>query len=316
MSPSPHIALHVGSVVHQVLEAQVSLSRRPDIMAVIDKTEEELEENYRSIVGVGWSNSERALLVESRELAYGMMTHYFSHYGDVNPLGTDLRYLHAELTFEVPIPDTPHTLRGTIDGVAQDGQGDIYLVEHKTTSMGFPNEVDLQTGRQLQAYVWAARYILDEPVAGIIYDGIAKKVPAVPSVTSRHELSRAPISTTPEIYRQAIKALDFDEADYKDILDKLSAKDPFFKRYTIRFTKKALDLFSEQLKQIVTDMANPDLALYPNRQWQGCWDCRYQELCTAQQLGEDTELLRELKYRKEESKAPSRRNVAVSHLEV
>lgn len=316
LSPSSNLAFHVGTIVHQVLEAQVTLGRKPDIMGIIDRAEEELEDSYRKIVGTGWSSAERAQLQDSRELAYGMMTHYFNHWGEVNPLGTDLRYLHAELTFEVPIPGTEHSFIGTIDGVAEDGQGDIYLVEHKTTSMGFPNEADLQTGRQLQSYVWAARYVINRPVRGIIYDGIAKRVPRIPEVTRRGELSRAPIVTTPEIYREAIRVCGLDEADYAEILAKLSGPSQFFRRYTISYPERSLALFSQQLEQIVTDMANEELPVYPNRVWQGCWDCRYQELCTAQQLGEDTSFIRELKFKQDPDTAPSRRSTAVTHLEL
>lgn len=315
LSPVPHRAFHVGGVVHQVLEAQVSLGHRPNVLALVEQGEQELEDNYREVVGVGWSGVERELLGESRELIVGICNHYFNHWGEVNPLGEDFRYVHAELTFSVPIPGTPHNLRGTIDGIAQHGSGDIYLVEHKTTSMGFPEVSDLQTARQLQAYCWAARVLLDRPVHGIIYDGIAKKVPSVPKVTMKGELSRAVIATTPEIYRAAIKALELREEDYADVLAKLDGPSQFFRRHVIKFPQKSLDLFGEQLKAIVTDMANPELPLYPNRVWQGCWDCRFQELCTSEQMGEDIDTYIRLKYRREkDSTAPSRRNQAVTSL--
>lgn len=314
INPSPNTALHVGAVVHKVLEAQVSLKRRPNIQALIDASEEELENYYRELVGVGWSPSERDVVRSSRDLISGICNHYFTHYGDVNPLGPDYEYRHAEITFSVPIPGTEHNLRGTIDGIAE-GEDGVYLVEHKTTSQGFPEATELQIGRQLQAYVWAAKTLLGHPVQGIIYDGIAKKVPAVPEVTKKGMLSKAPITTTPEIYRAAIRAVGHDEADYQDILTKLSGQSPFFCRHVIRFPERALELFSLQLRQIVTDMANPDLPLYPNRVWQGCWDCRYTELCTAEQLGEDTEAMMRMKYRHEE-RAPTRRNVAITELEL
>lgn len=314
INPSPSAALHVGTVVHAVLEANVSLRRRPNIQAVIDASEIELENYYRSLVGVGWSPSEREIVRSSRDLISGVCNHYFNYYGDINPLGPDYTYRHAEITFSVPIPGTEHNLRGTIDGIAE-GEDGVYLVEHKTTSQGFPEATELQIGRQLQSYVWAARTLLGRPVQGIIYDGIAKKVPAVPEVTKKGMLSKGPITTTPAIYRAAIKAVGQDESDYADILAKLEGQSPFFCRHVIRFPERSLELFSLQLKQIVIDMANPDLPLYPNRVWTGCYDCRYQELCTAEQLGEDIDTIIHFKYRHEE-RAPSRRNIAVTSLEL
>lgn len=318
LNPTPHSAFHVGAVVHQALEAQVSLGHRPNVEVLIDKAEEELEDFYRSIVGTGWSKEERDRLMTSRQTILGVTKHYFDYYGSENPLA-DLNcvYKHAELTFEVPIPGTEHTFKGTIDGIAEHDSGEVFLVEHKTTSMGFPSATDLQIGRQLQAYVWASRSLLGKPVAGIIYDGISKKVPSVPSLTQAGLVSRAVITTTPEIFRMALKANNQTELGYEDILAKLDSQSPFFQRHVIKFTNKALDLFGEQLKQIVTDMTNPDLPLYPNRVWQGCWDCHYQELCTSQQLGEDYEVIMDLKYTREsEARNPSGRNKAVRHLNI
>jgi len=35
------------------------------------------------------------------------------------------------------------------------------------------------------------------------------------------------------------------------------------------------------------DLYNNPVKAFPNRQWRGCFDCNYNDLCTAQSRGED-----------------------------
>ena len=312
--PMPHLAFYTGEVVHKIMEQQVILGHKPDIDAILNEQEKVAEERYADIVGARWSTEERQLLQDSRELVTSIMNHYFRHWGSENPLGNEFRYLKAEVTFRVPIPDTEHHLVGTIDGIAERFDGTIYLVEHKTTSVGFPKPEELQVSRQLQAYTWAASQLLETPVSGIIYDGILKKAPLIPRVLKDGTLSRQIVATTPEVYRLAIQAMNLNEADYTDVIASLR-DDHFFQRHIIRFTRRSLELFGEQLRDFVVDMANPNLPLYPNFQWSGCWDCRFRDLCTATQLGEDTQPILELNYQRAEL-SPSRRKEQVAEINI
>jgi hypothetical protein len=312
--PIPHLAFYVGDICHRILEAQILEGHRPDIAGIVGRAEQEAEDRYRELVGVGWSSDERDLLNDSRDLVTGIMNHYFNHWGAINPLGDDFEYLHAEVTFRVQIPGTEHHLLGTIDGIARHESGELYLVEHKTTSVGFPKPEELQIARQLQLYTWAARILYGKPISGVVYDGILKKVPVLPRVLKDGSLSRQAVATTPALFRKAIQVLNLNEADYEDVISNLR-DDYFFRRYTIRFTQKSLDLFGEQLRAVVTDMANPELPLYPNVSWQGCWDCRFRDLCAATQMGEDVSPLIELNYRAADP-APSRRKEAIESFEL
>jgi hypothetical protein len=43
-------------------------------------------------------------------------------------------------------------------------------------------------------------------------------------------------------------------------------------------------------------MANPDLAIYPNFRWEGCWDCQTRDLCLAEEFGEDLDYIKRTRY--------------------
>lgn len=63
--------------------------------------------------------------------------------------------------------------------------------------------------------------------------------------------------------------------------------DSAFVRYVLLRPPEELEEFEQNLRMEVEDMANPKI--YPNRQWNGCWDCDYNNICTAQSRGEDVE---------------------------
>lgn len=60
-----------------------------------------------------------------------------------------------------------------------------------------------------------------------------------------------------------------------------------FLRFVILRPQEELDEFEQNLRYEVEDMASA--RIYPNRQWNGCWDCDYANLCTAESRGEDIE---------------------------
>lgn len=299
------MSFHIGTLVHAILEDQARHGGEPEIEAMISVAEDQLESQYRSVVGAGWSDVERVVVQESRLLVTGMMDRYFQRWGTSHPLGEHFRYVHAELTFRIPIPGTENHLRGTIDGVAVDDLAQqVWLVEHKTFG-DYPAKLeDLQVNYQLLAYCWAAWQLLGYPVAGIIYDGISKKVPHMPDIVERGKrVSRQWITTTGDMYREAIRSVGGDVLDpyYADILAKLDARDEsreggFFIRHRLRFTREALRQFESELVAIAEMMSDTDVKIIPNFIWQGCYDCGFRDLCTATQLREDVEWIVQERY--------------------
>jgi PD-(D/E)XK nuclease superfamily protein len=303
-SGMPPMYFHVGSLMHKVLEEQIRVGGVPMITQIIEDAELELEQVYRETVGTGWSTEERNLVQESGNTVLAMATRYFEHWGGVQPLGPEYEYQCAEVTFKVPIPDTDNFFRGTIDGIAVHVPSQqVWIVEHKTIGDYPPKLEDLQVNYQMIGYSWAARELLGYPVAGVIYDGISKKIPRKPDLLKDGKgLSKQWITTTEDIYMDAIREHGFNPTDYIDILDKLRIRDKsvdnaFFIRHTVRYSERALDIFETELAAISRDMANEDLPLVPNFVWQGCYDCGFRDLCTATQLGEDVEWIVNNRYR-------------------
>jgi RecB family exonuclease len=296
-------ALHVGALVHRVLEEQIKCGCRPDIDLIITDEEAELEEMYKEIVGVGFSEPELESLAESRAQVKGLTTHYFDFYGEEHPLGEDMRYLVAEITFRTRIPGTQNWFRGTIDGIAQDTSGAIWVVDHKTYS-DRPARLDyLQVDPQFTSYAWAAQQLLGHPVEGVIYDGIAKRVPEKPRQLKDGSLSKAKqgLYTTAGTYMDTIIELDLDPDDYTDILKWLYDRDQsedngFFVRYKIRYSQASLEQQVRDIVVISREMASKNLVIYPQFAWSGCWDCDYRDLCSAMQHREDLDFLIKQKY--------------------
>lgn len=304
----PNEPFYIGNMVHRFLELKAKRTSMPFIDLALGHLRSQAEQNYRNIVGCGWSTVEQEEIESYEELVYSIMANYFDHYGDEHPLGADYEYLQAELTFQVRIPRTRNYLIGTIDGVAiHKPSGNIWLVEHKTFGQNPAKLEDLRMNYQMLAYSWAARSLLGYSTEGVIYDGIAKKIPGTPELLKNEKgLSKTWIITTASIYRAEIAKYGFDMADYTEILERLEAQDRsennrFFVRYKIRYSEAELDQFESELVLITREMASKHIKIYPTSPWSGCSgvsNCSFRDLCTAIQTCADTTWLLQDKYQK------------------
>ena len=298
----PSKAFHIGSMVHRILELKIKGIKQTIIDQILKNERKQLEQEYYQLVGAGWSTEEREEIEAREELVLSMIASYFIHYGDES-LGKDYQYIEAELTFQVRIPKTMNWLIGTIDGVAvHKSSGKVWLVEHKTFGQSAAKLEDLRMNYQMLAYSWAARSLLGYPVEGIIYDGLAKKLPGTPELLKNGKgLSKKWIITTAEIYKQEIYKYGFAEEDYTDILARLEGRDRsedngFFVRHKIRYSEAELNQFESEIVDITREMASKHVNIYPSVPWTGCWDCSFQELCTAIQTCIDTKWILSEKY--------------------
>jgi len=291
----PSKAFHIGSMVHRILELKAKDIKMSVINNILANDKRQLENDYRKLVGAGWSPEERQEIDDREELVLDMIANYFIHYGNES-LGKDYEYKEAELTFQVRIPKTMNYLIGTIDGIAiHKRSGNVWLVEHKTFGQSAAKLEDLRMNYQMLAYCWAARSLLGYSVEGVIYDGLAKKVPGAPEILkSGKGLSKKWIITTAEHYRHEIYKYGFNEEDYEDILTRLEARDRsddngFFVRHKIRYSEDELNQFESEIVSITREMASKHVNIYPTVPWTGCWDCSFSELCTAIQTCADTQ---------------------------
>lgn len=119
-----------------------------------------------------------------------------------------------------------------------------------------PRIENLHTNDQFTGYTWAANQLNVGPVVGVAYDGMWKRA-TVPKRNEREDL---------------------------------------FLRTTIRKPQEELDEWGRHLTEQALEMSDPNIPIYPNRRWEGCSDCGYQTICTAQSRGEPVEDLIKLTY--------------------
>lgn len=72
-----------------------------------------------------------------------------------------------------------------------------------------------------------------------------------------------------------------------------------FLRLIITYNSNQLDEFEKNLALEANEMAN-DPPLYINRRWEGCFDCNFQNLCSAQSRGEDVDYIIRTEYTRRE----------------
>ena len=119
-----------------------------------------------------------------------------------------------------------------------------------------PNIQSLQMNDQFTAYLWALQKLNIGKVGGVLYDGLWK----------RDDPPRGKMSSD------------------------------LFMRMTITRPQAALNEFSRTILMEAKEMTSRITGIYPNRRWEGCYDCHFEELCTAMTNGEDVNYIRRNKY--------------------
>lgn len=204
---------------------------------------------------------------EVRELAESITERYLDYYDVEN----EWEIIAVEEKFKVNIPThrgykSQNYLRGIIDLVVRDSSGEIWLVDHKYTSIDLLKyEDNLVLDEQSNYYLWALSQLLESKgVAGIIFNLLRTKEPTVPRVLKAGGLSKAKnIDTTYDVYLQAILDNELEPEDYTDILEDIKDKDRlFFKRHKVYRTSEEIDHIGEELYNMTKDMRNG--VIYPN----------------------------------------------------
>jgi hypothetical protein len=298
----------IGTAIHLAFAAHVAgLDPREIVQDYLLKRERAVLERS-AIAGV--SNTElMGKLAESRNEVIDIISHYYSYWGWGNPLERQgLRYIAAEVPLRVPIPNTiDGYLVGTLDGIAIDEFDNYWLIEHKTYSSK-PDRSFMETNDQMTAYCWLFSQVFGFQPTGVLYDGVAKKLPGVPRLLNNGAMSKQWIDTTAPMYVRCLLEAGLNPDEYIDFIARLEERDsqdqnPFFTRWKIYIPHASIDSFSAYLPQEYFEMNTinnieqsvplPDLNkwgysfLYPNYRWEGCWDCRVKDLCKAIQFKED-----------------------------
>lgn len=123
-----------------------------------------------------------AVLEEAYKMGSSMLERYCEHYRR-----EDFEVLFVEELWELEIPETDWVLRVKLDLLVRDlnRNGEIYVMDHKTFSRF--NAGYLRKSHQFVAYAWVASHMIDEPIAGVIYNGLRKVGPrAKNAIYERH----------------------------------------------------------------------------------------------------------------------------------
>lgn len=236
---------------------------------------------------------EKQQLRDVETLLTAMLTNYLP-YAEAND---DFEIVAVEEPISIRIPGTYLWLQGTLDVVLR-RRGKLWVLDHKGYQ-AFVDPSDLELDDQMTAYLWLVYMKYGEMPAGAIYNQLRKKVPAEPMLLKDGKrLSKdKSIDTTPEIYRAAIKANNFDEADYEEFLHNLEGNE-FFRREYIARSEYELTHFATNLKEELREMKKPNLPLYPNPGRDCSWGCSYKMLCLCENTGGDLKGLIDANYMK------------------
>jgi len=275
--------------VHEAIDAQAKgLDYAQALEDYIESERQKQIELYREVTGVAPPHFEFKEFDEQADFARSLAVQYFEHYGE-EPLASEgLEYVATEVSFKVPIliEGTKIDFIGTWDGIAQDTHGNVWLVENKTASKR-TNLDTLQYGNQYVGYPWAFQEITGEPVKGVLYNGIIKKLIVPPRQLKSGKFSTDKSqSTTAEEYMRAVIAARQDPMEYVDTIEHFDrlGYGRFFHREKLYSTQQQIENWGQNLYYWVYEMIQ-DPVIYPTIPWDGCASCHFRDLCHAQETG-------------------------------
>lgn len=221
----------------------------------------------------------------------------------------------VEKTIEVPLPFLSGVnLKLRLDMLVEDEYG-LWIVDHKTHKT-IPKTTDRLLDIQSPLYVWAARQA-DIPVSGFKWNYIRTKAPSVPKMayegTPRQRLSKAACDTDYVTFVRAIKGYQKTHGlkvtpEIKAWANRLKAQrydyhgvqtSEFFLRLTLErdedMIQRALRELHHTTKRILEYDFSPEWV--ERNQDRGCnWMCGYRDLCLAELLGGNAEVVRAKNY--------------------
>jgi hypothetical protein len=310
---TPRMYLTQGTALHNAIEAQQKGVQNPlEATDVYLKVEREARvDQIRRETGFDPWPLEMKEWDEKAGLTRALAKQYFDHYGYENPLADQgLEYIATEVPFKIDISELVGILGaffvGTFDGIAVDQQENLWLVENKSYQSK-PDLKDLRVHFQTTGYAVAWEMLTGIPLAGALYNGVAKKLIKEPRVLNSGALSTdVSQQTTWARYTAAIKRVGGSIADpkYAKILDKLEnierqGDDRFFYRESFYFNETQIQSWTREFTDIVREM-NDDPRIYRTVSFKGCGpqgaDCWWQDVCFAKHTGQDVQTTIDQRY--------------------
>lgn len=219
----------------------------------------------------------------------------------------------VEVNFEIPVPLEDHPLlaayaeehgadhvlyRGTVDRIAEDEYGRLWIVEYKTAKTAF--HMHYQTDPQVTRYIWAAQNMYpDKQIAGVVYHQFVKQSPIPPRVLSSGLISTASnLSSSVVLYERALERMygkiGLAPQKNREFLTTLRTKedennDRYIVRTYIERNNTMVDAEAQKILLELEDMLNPDLPLYPNPTRDCAHMCSFLAACVSFDDGSDWE---------------------------
>ncbi len=190
------------------------------------------------------------------------------------------------------------TFVGYIDKIAIDEAGRQWVMDHKSHK-NLPDEDARFSDLQLVFYVDMAPRAGYGEIAGIIWDYVRTKPPAIPEQLKNGQLTkRQNIDTTYEVYLDTIKAHGLNPDDYAEMLTMLKEKpNDFFRRVKMPAPNKAMiETVKRDLKHTAFEIRELGDVANERTMTRDCKMCAYYLLCQTELRGMDAEFIRKTEY--------------------
>lgn len=203
----------------------------------------------------GGPDIERALeadlevLDEAMDLGIMMLEQYAKNYS-----AESMEVLAVEEWVTAPIPGTEWEFVCVIDAVVKDHArrgNPVFVLEHKTFTRF--EEGYLDKDHQFVAEAWLARKLVDEPIEGVLYNGLRKAFP--------HRTKKA-----------------------------------LFERKEIPVNDHQIGMMLKRVRGMYRDLTRGKVSIYPEPGQFKCNMCKFKDVCTLYQRGEDYQELLDIMF--------------------
>lgn len=280
----PPTALSLGGLVHKCHEEWLLHPDEPVeevAIRVCAQGAKDLKERYTKAVGVEPDEREMQGFWDQAILVMEMMVNYKSMWGSALPDGYTL--LQPEQTIVVPIPGTEHACPNPthnsripkLDELCAECQGTKRIFHYLEGTL---DALMRDSGER----VW----VLERKT----YGNHPRE-----NVLQQNDQFLAYLWLLSQIDVGELGGVFYDGM-WKRKLEGKRTLEELFTRIPLIRSPEEIKNFGVQVRDEALDMAQPDLRIYRNRAWTGCWDCQFDPLCSAEFREEDAAYIRERKY--------------------
>lgn len=304
---APPRALWLGIGVHEALRHYYG--EGADIVDAFLSWSRTTVAEIKSNFPEGLDEEREQQFVEDEELGVGMVAHYRTWSKSVD----DFKVVDVEegvnipgfIKFEKPIQVTDEYGVRLANSVPLEGRGDMlvqsnadgryWVYEHKTAISIDTDRLILEEQPGVYQYAMSKKHGVE--IAGVMFNFLRKKIPAVPQTLKAGGLSqRANIDTTYEVYCSTLSQHMLDPEPYQEILASLEAQgNTFFLREAVVRSSNELGRLIPWLQDIGREMFD-DPKIYPSPEPMKCRMCPFQAPCISLHDGSDYKFQLKMRY--------------------